>query len=310
MGDIIEPSDYGNTDNWLYLPDSTEKCVDVFYVYPTAWMRTGDVEPFCPITHTGMRRGAETVFSVQATAFFPVGNVYAPFYRQFDPYFLLTMPAGEQRRYIGGVPKTDITAAFDYYIRNLSGGRPFILLSHSQGSATVKELLFDYMKSNPEVYKRMIAAYVTGYAVTKGELSLYPHLKFAENADDSGVIISYNTEKPGCTGENATVLPEALVINPIIWTTEETPAGAELNLGSLITGGGRLEIKKNFADATVCKERGTLLCSTVSPEKYGTPPPLGTFHSGDISFYYCNLRQNALNRVSKYFDTKLIEITD
>jgi hypothetical protein len=50
------------------------------------------------------------------------------------------------------------------------------------------------MAENPKVYDNMIAAYVIGYSVTEDDLIKYPHLKFAESAKDTGVIISYNTE--------------------------------------------------------------------------------------------------------------------
>ena len=55
-------------------------------------------------------------------------------------------------------------------------------------------VLSEYMKAHPEYLKRMIAAYVVGYSITEDYLKANPHLKFAERADDTGVIVSYNTE--------------------------------------------------------------------------------------------------------------------
>jgi hypothetical protein len=72
------------------------------------------------------------------------------------------------------------------------------------------------MKEHPEVYERMIAAYVIGYSITEDYLTQNPHLKFATGPDDIGVIISYNTEAPDvAAGVNPVVWPGALVINPI-----------------------------------------------------------------------------------------------
>ena len=88
------------------------------------------------------------------------------------------------------------------------------------------------MKENPKVCDRMIAAYVIGYSITPGYLAQNPHLKFAEGPDDTGVIISYNTEAPNVVGNNPVVLPGAMAINPISWTREESLAKAEENLGS------------------------------------------------------------------------------
>ena len=55
-------------------------------------------------------------------------------------------------------------------------------------------VLSEYMKAHPEYLERMVAAYVVGYSITEDFLKANPHLKFAEGADDTGVIISYNTE--------------------------------------------------------------------------------------------------------------------
>jgi hypothetical protein len=63
-------------------------------------------------------------------------------------------------------PAPDVTAAFEYYLRHFNSGRPFILAGHSQGSAVLKYLMSGYMKSYPDVYQRMIAAYVVGQSIT------------------------------------------------------------------------------------------------------------------------------------------------
>jgi len=125
-----------------------------------------------------------------------VENIYAPYYRQADAVYTLNLPLEEQDSIIGGIPKTDVFTAFDYYIKNHNNGRSFILAGHSQGSNVLVYLLSEYMKENPKVYARMIAAYVIGYSITEDYLTKNPHLKFAEGPDDTGVIISYNTEAP------------------------------------------------------------------------------------------------------------------
>jgi hypothetical protein len=72
---------------------------------------------------------------------------------------------------VGGIPKADAFAAFDYYINNYNNGRPFILAGHSQGSNVLVYLLAKYMKAHPDVQKRMVAAYVIGYSVTDETLA-------------------------------------------------------------------------------------------------------------------------------------------
>ncbi len=90
------------------------------------------------------------------------------------------------------------------------------------------------MKDHPEVYRRMIAAYVIGNPVTQAYLDNNPHLKFATSPDDTGVIISYNTEAPVVNGTNPVLYGlVGLVINPINWKTDETYADKSEGLGHL-----------------------------------------------------------------------------
>jgi hypothetical protein len=168
-------------------------------------------------------------------------------------------------------------------------------------------LLSKYMKENPDVYNRMIAAYVIGYSVTDDYLVKNPHLKFAEGPDDTGVIISYNTQAPVIEGNNPVLLPGAIAINPITWTREETPATAAQNLGSVVLAGNRIvsENASNYADARVDKVKGAVICSTVDPETLISDDPLfgkGVFHLYDYSFYYYNLRENAANRARHFME--------
>ncbi|WP_424244108.1 hypothetical protein Dip510_001300 [Elusimicrobium posterum] len=307
-GDKIKPSDYADKNNWLALPQHPEKETDVFYVYPTSWKSEDDEVPLSKIADKKMRAGAQKRLHTQASAFAGAGNLYAPYYRQLDAMFVLVKTPKEQERYFKGVPKTDVIAAFDFYIKNHNKGRPFILAGHSQGATMIKEILFDYLKQNPEVAKRMIAAYVIGYSVTKEELAANPHVKFAQGANDTGVIISYNTEAKVVDGKNNTVLEGSVAINPISWTRGETPASASKSLGSRMEVDGEFRKVMNFADAKVDTKRGTVICSSVNPDLYSISGvmekyfPHGVYHSYDIAFYYYNLKQNAENRAAKYLE--------
>ena len=124
-------------------------------------------------------------------------------------------------------------SAFDYYIKHLNNGRPFILAGHSQGSNLLANMLSGYMKKNPDLYKRMVAAYVIGYSITSEYLEQNPQLKFATGPNDTGVIISYNTEAPVMHVTNPVTMPGGVAINPITWTTSEELATAQQNLGGI-----------------------------------------------------------------------------
>ena len=77
----------------------------------------------------------------------------------------------------GRTPYEDITAALDYYFENYNNGRPFIIASHSQGSAINSLVMKSYFKEHPDYYKRMIASYMIGFSLTKDWLKDNPHLK-------------------------------------------------------------------------------------------------------------------------------------
>ena len=152
----------------------------------------------------------------------------------------------------------------------------------------------------------MVAAYAIGYPVTQSFLARFPHMKFAENGDDTGVIISYNTEAPGVT-VNPIMEPNALVINPINWKRDNTKANADENLGSILIDKESNLVsmdQKNYADAQCDLARGVVVCSSVDQTQLPKLSVLfsgGVYHMFDYTFYYHNIRANAKNRVNKYF---------
>lgn len=297
------PTDYAAEANWLAMPATPDKPVDVFYLYPTAWHKEDEDEPnICAVDNATLRETAPEMLRQQASVFEPLANVYAPYYRQADAAYCLGLSHDEEYALLNGVPKADVFAAFDYYLEHENNGRPFILAGHSQGSNMLLYLLDEYMETHPEVYARMVAAYVIGYSVTDDYLAQNPHLQFAEAADDTGVVISYNTEAPGVTADNPVLLPGAQVINPISWTRDETPAPAEQSLGSASREDPSV-MAPTPADARVDKARGVLVCSNQDTEDLTLGSdlfPQGVYHAYDYAFYYYNLRENAGRRIEAY----------
>ena len=306
--------DYARASNWLSKPSSRDasKRVDVFFLYPTTYLQSSPSDPIvCSANNLQMRSGAQAAFSRTASVFLPLANVYAPYYRQAAVQ-VLAMPFVQQQEIVGGEPTQDAISAFDYYIKHLNHGRPFILAGHSQGSNIMINLMADYMSKHPKVYKRMIAAYVPGYSITSQYLAANKELKFAKNANDTQVIISYNTVAPTTQIPDPVVLPGAIVINPITWTRGEATATASRNLGgiSLDTNGyavldARRQPKKvlRVADARIDTAKGELICSTVDTATLNPGNGLvaaGIFHNYDYPFYYFDIRANAANRIKRY----------
>ena len=301
-----QATDYSKNENWLSLPVNGTKNADIFYLYPTAWYKQDAAEPnFCALDHPVMLLGSQGAFERQATAFETAGNIYAPYYRQADAVYTLTLPPPERWAVIDSIPAKDAIAAFDYYIKNYNNGKPFILVGHSQGAQVLLILLNKYMSEHADVYARMVCAYVIGYPVTAEFMNANPHLKFAEGVDDTGVIVSYNTQSPSVApGANIVMANDiGLVINPINWKRDETHASAEESLGSYmpVDDQGRFGFTPHFADARINSAKGVIECSSVDENamfQLSGAMGLGVYHSFDIPFYYYNLRENAQVRAN------------
>ena len=307
--------DYANRAHWLALPGRPLKKVDVFYVYPSSYSKSDASAPnIGRIDDPGMAQKARQQYSREATAFRPFANIYAPYYRQADAVYALSLPPTQRSRLIGDVPASDVIAAFSYYIEHYNHHRPFILAGHSQGSQVIEFLLARYMKQHPAVYKHMIVAYVVGYSVTPSYLARYPFLRFAKGADDTGAIVSWNTEAPTIAAPNPVVLPGGISINPITWTRKQTEAGAARNLGSIqlneagtpvLDKNGNIERVWDLADARVDKAKGVVICSTIdaSQPPYFKPGgfPEGVLHLWDYPLYFFDVRANARDRIAHYF---------
>jgi hypothetical protein len=300
--------DYSLTENWLAMPTKADKAVDVIYFYPSSYVRQNDEEDvIANIDSETMHTEAQHIFQLQATVFSESSNIYAPYYRQVDAQYALTISDEDNDILLRYMASTDPATALDYYFQNLNNGRPYILAGHSQGSEILLMLLSDYMKEHPDYYKNMIAAYVLGYSVTHDYLESNKHLKFAAGESDTGVIISYNTEGLGnANAHNVVVRNGAISINPLNWKLDNTYAGVDLNKGSLQLDG---TLGVGIADAQVNTTRGVIECSSVDPQIYAIPEQMAdlfgpeSFHGWDYGFYYGNLSENIAKRIAA-FDNK------
>ena len=305
-----QATDYSIAKHWLKLSETGSKPVDVFYLYPTAWSNSDPNPQVCAIDEPSMLLLAPLAYERQATAFEPAGNVFAPYYRQDNNSPVNRLDV------IAGIPTLDAMAAFDYYITHYNNGRPFILVGHSQGATVLSNLLAGYLKEHLDILRRMVAAYVIGNPITDAYLATNPHLHFASGPDDTGVIISYNTEAPTIGGTNPVLYGVVgRVINPLTWTTDDTLVGNGSNFGSIQLNpdgsvardaSGAFQLMVPAADAQIDKANGVLICSTCDVDALSpgpSPPaafPRGVFHTFDIPFYYYNLQANAEHRANKY----------
>lgn len=321
------PVDYSDAYNWAILPTTADKPYDVFYLQPTSWTEyegtTGrvanmDNEEMRTVGLVWSTLSGQAVFGGQC-------NVYAPYYRQADAGYIAEISWAEAQVFWAYEASKDATEALDYYFEHYNQGRPFFLAGHSQGAAVVEALLAGYFRQHPDYYSRMIAAYPIGYAVTTDYLARNPHLKFAEGADDTGVIVSWNTEGvENETQRNIVVAPGgSLSINPLNWKRDGTPAATAENLGSLLVTdykafyaemlekGAEAAIAAHttdgLADATVDPERGVVVTHADAAYRHEAVSVFGTasYHSFDWLFFTNNLRENVAVRIASYENLEL-----
>ena len=150
--------------------------------------------------------------------------------------------------------------------------------------------------------------YCIGWRITEADLSKHPHLKMATSEDDTGVIISFNSESEGV--EDSIMVPNGtrtLGINPLNWTTDSTPADKSLNKGACFTkysGAIKQEIPQ-LTGAYLDAERGTLIVTDVEPGDYSSSLfPDGVYHLYDYQFFYRNLQENVAVRLESFLSNK------
>lgn len=307
--------DYSQKESWYKFPEIT-KDSDTFYINSTSYVFDSlkeDSPEYAPLDNEEMLARFPEEYLVHATVFEECTNIFMPYYRQAGMRVMKKswLETGDIDAAISGIPYSDITAALDYYFTNCNNGRPFIIAGHSQGSALVRLVLKKYFAEHPDYYKRMIAAYVIGYSVTKDDLKNFPYLKFATGETDTGVIISWNTEGSMNVKQNASnivVLPGAISINPLNWKLDETYAPASENLGSLIVNEkGEHVIADIGADAQIVLSRG-IIVTNAKPDPMPEEAARITLeyfgpdvrHDNDYTFYYSNIKDNVAKRIAAY----------
>ncbi|MBR3328342.1 MAG: DUF3089 domain-containing protein [Atopobiaceae bacterium] len=125
--------------------------MDLLYLFPSS-CNDPMAGTICKINNRSMKLGAKRNASQQASAFEPVANFFAPFWRQVNAMKLSSMSFEEVDEAEWAEPRTDVYAALDYYFENLNQGRPYFLAGHSQGSRLSYMVLFEYMREHPDYY--------------------------------------------------------------------------------------------------------------------------------------------------------------
>ncbi len=298
-----EPVDYGCEENWAYFEqDAIGKAVDVFFVCPTVFR--GD-EDHCnmDLADGETRRKFLGATNMEKGIYDRCARFFAPYYRMAG--FATHRLSKERRESCVNLAYRDVREAFLFYLEHEGAGRPFLLAGFSQGSNHILQLLKEF-GGREDVQTFLVAAYCPGWILTPEDILEYPHLAPAKHKDDTGVIISFNTEAEDVT--DSPIVPAGVTsisINPLSWRTDHAVADKILNLGACFTGYDG-EIKREIPALTgayLDRRRGTLKVTDVTPEDY--PPrlsdyPRGVYHIYDYQFFYRNLQENVALRIAAW----------
>ena len=297
---VDQPTDYASSDNWAKNAGTNGRWpVDVFYLYPTVFKGP---ELVAEVSNPQMRAALPIIQTRQVAVYADSCNIFIPYYRQMNADSMLIKSLDEQDVLMRRYAVVDAIAAFNYYWEHYNNGRPFILAGHSQGSNLALYIL-ETLQNRPEIRSKLVAAYVVGYSVSDSWMQKLPTTPFGQNYNDTGVILSWNTEAPGVTKPNPVITDSSVrVINPIIWTTNTTYAPKELSKGSKFLENGVMVEYPQYADAQVYPERCVILLTSQDYTDYQLTPlfPKGVLHGFDYDLYHNDIKQNVADRITAY----------
>ncbi len=301
-GFAVNRVDYGKRENWAYYESvPSDKTADVFFVCPSVVVGGGPGSYLMSLSSADARAAFLGATNMEKGIYDADARFFAPYYRQ------ITLPAyrlgaAETERYLRYAYQ-DVRCAFDYYMAHCNNGRPIILAGFSQGADMCLRLMKDAF-SDPALQDQLIACYAIGWRLTAEETEQYPQVRAAQGEDDTGVIVSFNSEAEA-VGDSL-MIPRGvrtLAINPLNWKTDGTRADRSLNLGACFTDydGQITKELPALTGAYLDDTRGALKVTDVTAEAY--PARLfdeGIYHIYDYQFFYRNLQKNVETRMTAY----------
>jgi len=161
---------------------------DCFYVYPTVSHQAA--------TNSDLQVEDQesAVARNQASLFSSVCNLWAPMYRQLTLAGLVGGLAGDQ----GGeqVALRSLLRGWHDYLAHHNGGRPIVLIGHSQGAALLIRLLHDEFDADPALRHRLVSAIVVGgnVEVAPGRRvgGSFTNLPLCSSPGQVGCVIAYS----------------------------------------------------------------------------------------------------------------------
>jgi len=289
-----------------------DRTADVFFIHPTTHFGAAANARFDEpgVTCTRLDQG---VLRFQASVFNTCCRIYAPRCRQAALGAFLTADTAHATtayKLAYGV----VCSAFDYYIDRENHGRPFILVSHSQGSPHAMRLLQERLAGSA-LQPQLVVAYIVGYSLPEEiERSGVPVCRTPRT---TGCLVDWNTAAEGTRTDRRRA--ERLVwldgryrplagrhtvcIDPLSWAAGGA-APATLNLGALPAVAPAEALRAPIPEPTGARRDGGLLRVAIPwSERRGCADLLtffGRYHVFDYNLFYTNIRVNAAERAAAH----------
>jgi len=301
--------DYSNLNYWAAHPwkwdpsdsvpeplqhESKDSVADVFFLYPTSYTEkknNGSNNALIDDDYINAKTDYSSIL-YQASVFNQQCRVFSPRYRQahITNFFSKNKEKSVEAFELA---YEDVKKAFEFYLQNWNGSRPIIIASHSQGSLLAERLLKEFFEDKP-LQKKLVVAYVTGWAVPK---EYFSSLKMCTDSLQTGCLCSWRTFRKGYVpsylkNENG----NSFVTNPLTWTTNSEYAGRTLNKGSVLT-----KFNNIFIHTTDAQISNGLLYVKKPKFPGGFFYFTRNYHIGDINLYYMNIRENVKRRIDMYW---------
>ncbi len=284
-----EAPDYSDSSSW-YIIDNKGFDVDVFYLHPTTYLKGDNWNQNTNDTASNNFTMHDATIRSQISVFRDIGNLYMPKYRQATAYsFMDTEDNGKKAL---DLAYADAEHAFFHYFNHFNQGRPMIIEAHSQGAMLFMKMLPKLMKDK-SIRNKLIVVYALGWPVTDAYLEKHPEIRLCTDSCQTGCLVGWLTESKNPAYSMIKESSEA--VNPLTWTTDQQFASAERNKGAVLFFDDRVDTVNHYVSARV--ENGVVRISKPRTKKLYTPFMRGNYHMYDYSFFYMNLRENALERI-------------
>ena len=253
----------------------------------------------------------------QASAYNGCCSVYAPHYRQASIYSYFG--SDELRAEVHNFVYQDVKKSFEYFIKNFSNGRPFIIASHSQGTHHSIRLLAEEIDSS-DLYPRMVGAYIIGGMISKDRMNSMKNIGVCESAEQLGCLVHWDTMNVAQINKDLPVYSNNICVNPITWKNEGSLSELQDAKGAVqVSGEFNLEFSgddgptdqiftplgapvKKYVQAQ-CKD-GALFASDQTGTRFQTfGGSGGNYHGLDYALFYMDIRENAKLKASTYLNS-------